>query len=68
MRKGEWKLYAKARENVRPKGIAEMTKEDKKFFLVNLKEDPGEKQNRAKEFPGLIESLVQIASEKQAGL
>ncbi len=68
MRKGEWKLYAKARENVRPKGIAEMTKEDKKFFLVNLKEDPGEKQNRAKEFPGLIESLVQMAREKQAGL
>ena len=68
MRKGEWKLYAKARENVRPKGITEMTQEDKKFFLVNLKEDPGEKQNRAKEFPGLIESLVQMAREKQAGL
>ena len=42
MREGDWKLYAKARENVRPAGIPEMNNADKKHFLVHLAKDPGE--------------------------
>ena len=33
------------------KGIPEMTKEDKKHFLVNLSKDPGEKRNWAEGSP-----------------
>ena len=39
MREGDWKLYAKARESVRRKGIPEMDNADKKQFLVNLAKD-----------------------------
>ena len=51
MREGDWKLYAKARENVRPAGIPEMNNADKKHFLVHLAKDPGEERNWAEDHP-----------------
>ena len=68
MREGDWKLYAKARENIRPKGIPEMNKDDKKQFLVNLSKDPGEKRNWAKDHPAELKRLQELAKEYQAGL
>ena len=68
MREGDWKLYSKARENVRPQGIPEMDKEDKKQFLVNLSKDPGEKRNWAKDHPTELKRLQELAKEYQAGL
>ena len=68
VREGEWKLYAKARENVRPKGIPEMTKEDKKHFLVNLSKDPGEKRNWAKDHPAELKRLQELAKKYQDDL
>ena len=68
LREGDWKLYAKARENVRPKGIPEMTKEDKKQFLVNLSKDPGEKRNWAKDHPAELKRLQELAKKYQDDL
>ena len=68
MREGDWKLYAKARENIRPHGVEEMTKEDKKLFLVNLREDPGEKKNWAADYPIKVEKLSKLAAAYQADL
>jgi hypothetical protein len=68
MREGHWKLYAKAKENVRPKGIKELSKDDKKFFLVNLEEDPGEKRNWAGEFPDRLKVLINLAKQNQTDL
>ena len=68
MRKDEWKLYARAREIVRPQGIREMTAEDRKLFLVNLKEDPGETKNWAKDHPNQVEELLGLAKDYQDDL
>ena len=68
MREDDWKLYAKAKENVRPQGVEELSKDDKKFFLVNLKEDPGEKRNWAGEFPDRVKVLINLAKQNQADL
>ena len=68
MRDGDWKLYAKAKENLRPNGIQELTKEDKRFFLVNLKEDPGEKRNWAVDYPERVRTLTDLAMKNQADL
>ena len=48
VRESDWKLYSRAHENIRPSGIKEMSKEDKKFFLVNLIKDPGERKTGLK--------------------
>ena len=68
MRKDKWKLYARAREIVRPQGIREMTAEDRKLFLVNLKEDPGETKNWAKDHPNQVEELLGLAKDYQDDL
>lgn len=68
MRDGDWKLYARAKENVRPDGIQELTKEDKRFFLVNLKDDPGEKRNWAVDYPERVRTLTDLAMKNQADL
>ena len=63
-----WKLYAKARENVRPAGIPEMNNADKKHFLVNLAKDPGEERNWAEGHPAELKRLQELAKKYQAGL
>ena len=68
MRKDEWKLYARARENVRPQGIKEMSAEDRKLFLVNIKEDPGETKNWAKDHPDQVKVLLELAKDYQDDL
>lgn len=68
MREGDWKLYAKARENIRPRGVPEMTKEDKELFLVNLRDDPGEKRNWAGDFADKVKRLSEFARSYQADL
>ena len=42
--------------------------DDKKFFLVNLKEDPGEKRNWAGEFPDRLKVLINLAKQNQTDL
>jgi len=65
MREGDWKLYANARENIRPDDIPEMNRQDKKLFLVNLKEDSGEKRNWAAEYPDRVQTLIKLAKANQ---
>ena len=68
MREGDWKLYAKARENVRPAGIPEMNNADKKYFLVHLAKDPGEERNWAEDHPAELKRLQELAKQYQADL
>ena len=68
MRKDKWKLYARARENVRPQGIKEMSAEDRKLFLANIKEDPGETKNWAKDYPDEVKVLLELAKDYQDDL
>ena len=68
MREGDWKLYAKARENVRPAGIPEMNNADKKHFLVHLAKDPGEERNWAEDHPAELKRLQELAKQYQADL
>ena len=59
---------ARVRGNVRPEGVKEMTVEDKKFFLVNLSEDPGESKNWATEHPHKVSTFSGLAKEFQDNL
>ena len=68
VRESDWKLYSRAHENIRPSGIKEMSKEDKKFFLVNLIKDPGERKNWAKDNPNKVEALALLAKKYQSDL
>ena len=68
VREGDWKLYARARENIRPEGIPELNKDDKKFFLVNLAKDPGEQRNWASENPSQLMRLENLARKFQIDL
>ena len=45
-----------------------MTAEDRKLFLVNLKEDPGETKNWAKDYPNQVEELLGLAKDYQDDL
>ena len=45
-----------------------MSKEDKKFFLVNLIKDPGERKNWAKDNPNKVEALALLAKKYQSDL
>ncbi len=65
VREGDWKLYANVRESVRPEGTPELTAEDKKFFLANLKEDIGETSNLVSKSPQILERLKKYALEYQ---
>ncbi|MEC8790773.1 MAG: sulfatase-like hydrolase/transferase [Verrucomicrobiota bacterium] len=68
VRQANWKLYARAKESVRPNGVTELSDADRKRFLVNLAEDPGETRNWAKEHPKELERLEKLAVEYQNGL
>jgi len=66
VREGDWKLLGHASEQVRPEGTSELTNEDKKLFLVNLKEDIGEKINVAKKYPDEVKRLLELRDEYEA--
>ncbi|NNE90026.1 MAG: sulfatase-like hydrolase/transferase [Verrucomicrobiales bacterium] len=68
VRDSDWKLLIRPNENVRPEGVAELTKEDKKAFLVNLKDDIGETTNLAAEKPDVLERMKKLKAEFEAGL
>ena len=54
VRKGPWKLIGNPRPSM---DGPPLQKEDKKLFLVNVEEDPGEETNRAEEFPERVKEL-----------
>ena len=60
VREGNWKLLGNAAENVRPEGIPELSRDDKKLFLANLSEDVGEKKNVAGKNPEVVARLLKI--------
>jgi arylsulfatase A-like enzyme len=68
VRDGEWKLLGNVAENVRPEGVEELSKEDKKLFLVNLKEDIGETQNVASEHPDRVQEMLEFRKQVEADL
>ncbi len=68
IREGDWKLYGNARENVRPDGATELTKEDKQLFLANLAEDLGETTNVADQNADLVNVLSAMAKEMSLGI
>ena len=68
VRDGSWKLYANARENVRPQGATELSAQDKKLFLANLQQDVGEARNVAGEHPDVVQRLEAVAKRYQLEL
>ncbi len=68
VREGDWKLYANARESVRPDGTLELTAKDKQFFLANLKDDIGETKNLISKNPEMVERLKKAAQEYQTSI
>ncbi len=60
VRQGDWKLLGNCRDTSE-KG--ELTKEDKKLFLANLKEDPSESKNLAKAHPEIIKQLLELREQ-----
>lgn len=68
VRKGDWKLMGNTTENVRPSDAAELTKQDRELFLVNLSEDIGERNNLREKHPDIIKELLAIRAEYEASL
>ena len=68
VRKGPWKLLGNTAENVRPEGVAELSGDDRKLFLANLKEDIGETTNRKKDHPEIVEELLKIRESKEKSI
>jgi hypothetical protein len=68
VREGAWKLLGNTSENVRPEGVAELTKEDKQLFLANLESDPGETTNRKEQNPEVVKRLLKIREKMEASL
>ena len=68
VRKGPWKLLGNTAENVRPEGVAELSSDDRKLFLANLKEDIGETTNRKKDHPEIVEELLKIRESKEKSI
>jgi len=68
VREGDWKLYANVRENVRPEGTPELTAQDKKLFLSNLKDDIGETKNLVGKHSDVVERLKKYAQEYQSSI
>ncbi len=66
VREGKWKLLGNASEIVRPEGIPELSKDDKRLFLVDLDSDPGEASNLSSEHPELVERLIEIREQYEA--
>ena len=53
VRDGDWKLIGKVIDS----SGGELTDEDKRLFLSNLKDDPSERKNLAEQFPDLVAKL-----------
>ncbi len=60
VRKGNWKLLGNCRDTSN-KGI--LTKQDRKLFLANLKEDPSESKNLAQDHPEIVKQLLEIREQ-----
>lgn len=65
VREGDWKLYANARESVKPEGTPELTAGDKQLFLANLKNDIGETTNLKDKHADVVARLKKYAREYQ---
>ena len=68
VRQGDWKLLGNASENVRPEGTNELSAKGKEFFLVNLKEDIGERINLRDKEPEKLKALLNIRETYEASL
>ncbi|MCB1229763.1 MAG: sulfatase-like hydrolase/transferase [Verrucomicrobiae bacterium] len=68
VREGAWKLLGNASESVRPEGVPELTKEDRKLFLANLAEDIGETRNVADAHPDIVQRLLDYRKEYVADI
>lgn len=60
VRDGTWKLLGNTAENVGPEGVAELSKDDRQLFLVDLAEDIGESKNVAAEHPEVVEKMLKL--------
>jgi arylsulfatase A-like enzyme len=58
VREGDWKLIGKSRDTTSGDGAKPI-----ELFLVNLKEDPGEKTNRAEQHPEILGRLRKLHEE-----
>ncbi len=68
VRSGDWKLYANARENVKPDQAIALTGKDRPGFLANLSQDVAESRNVASEQPAVLKRLQSIAERYQADI
>ena len=59
VRKGDWKLYANAKDSTTKKRL----KKEDALFLINLKEDIGEQHNVARQYPEKVEELKALHDE-----
>jgi arylsulfatase A-like enzyme len=57
VRRGPWKLYAKARDPQRMDALSAL---DQELFLANLDQDPGEQSNLVDEHPSVVEALQEL--------
>jgi arylsulfatase A len=62
VREGDWKLIGNPRDTTKGEEKAKiaLAEADKKLFLVNLKEDPSERHNLAKEQPAILTHLQEL--------
>ena len=60
VRKGDWKLLGNCRDTSQ---AAPLTNDDKRAFLVNLREDEGERKNLANSRQDVVQELQQIRQE-----
>jgi arylsulfatase A len=64
VREGKWKLLGNPQD---PTKKAPLT-EDDKLFLVDLTQDIGEMENRAKQYPDVVSHLLQVRQEYLADM
>jgi arylsulfatase A len=65
VREGDWKLIGNPLDTTHGEDRAKnpMPEDDKKFFLANLKDDPSEHRNFAKEQPTILAHLRQLHAD-----
>ncbi|MEM7601119.1 MAG: sulfatase/phosphatase domain-containing protein, partial [Verrucomicrobiota bacterium] len=68
VRKGDWKLLGNTVEVVAPDDSEPLTAEDRELFLVNLKEDVGERRNVKEHYPERVEEMLRIRAEFESSL
>jgi len=56
VRQGDWKLIG----NLEDPTTSSLTAEDKKVFLVNLAADVAERRNQSKEYPDVVQRLLEV--------